>query len=96
MLKACKVRPEWWPRIPACVHIDGTCRPHVVSCGDAPVYHELIRRFQLMTGVPLVINTSLNRAGEPIAQTPDDAVGVFLACPEIGTLVIDEYYVRRR
>jgi len=96
MLKACKVRPGWWSRIPACVHIDGTCRPHTVSCQDFPVYHQVIRRFHRMTGVPLVINTSLNRAGEPIAQTPDDAVRVFRACPEIETLVIDDYYIRRR
>ncbi len=63
--------------IPAVVHIDGTARPQVVSAKINPLYHRLISCFAETTGVPAVLNTSFNVAGEPIVNTPADAIRCF-------------------
>uniref|UniRef100_E6QWM3 Putative Carbamoyltransferase n=1 Tax=mine drainage metagenome TaxID=410659 RepID=E6QWM3_9ZZZZ len=63
--------------IPAVVHIDGTARPQIVSAEVNPLYHCLISYFAETTGVPAVLNTSFNVAGEPIVNTPADAIRCF-------------------
>jgi len=75
MLRACPVlRPE----VPAITHIDGTSRIQTVTAADNPCFHELISWFHRLTGVPLVLNTSLNTKGLPIDETPADALGTLL------------------
>lgn len=64
--------------VPAITHVDGTARVQTVEADVNPRYHELISRFGELTGVPLVLNTSYNDAGEPIVETPQDAVRTFL------------------
>jgi carbamoyltransferase len=78
MLLAAPVRPEWRDRIPAVVHADGTARVQTVSAETDPLFHALIRAFAEETGVPVVLNTSFNVRGEPIVETPLDAVECFL------------------
>jgi len=63
--------------IPAVTHVDGSARVQTVNAGANPRFHRLIREFGLISGVPVVLNTSLNIKGEPIARTPDDAVRCF-------------------
>jgi carbamoyltransferase len=65
-------------RVPAITHVDGTARVQTVEAEVNPPYHELISHFAELTGVPLVLNTSYNDAGEPIVETPEDAVRTFL------------------
>ncbi|MEU7560295.1 carbamoyltransferase family protein [Streptomyces eurythermus] len=65
-------------QVPAITHIDGTARVQTVEPDVNPRYHELISHFAELTGVPLVLNTSYNDAGEPIVETPADAVRTFL------------------
>ncbi|MEU7043533.1 carbamoyltransferase C-terminal domain-containing protein [Streptomyces varsoviensis] len=72
------VRPEVRSRVPAIVHVDGTARPQTVDREHSPRYWSLIRRFEELTGVPVVLNTSFNLAGEPIVNSPADAVRTFL------------------
>jgi carbamoyltransferase len=75
MLRACPVlRPE----VPAITHVDGTSRIQTVTAADNPSFHELISRFHRLTGVPLVLNTSLNTKGLPIDETPADALATLL------------------
>lgn len=64
-------------RIPAAVHIDGTTRPQIVSQETNPQYHQLIKEFYDLTGVPLVMNTSMNGRGEPIVEHPEQALNFF-------------------
>lgn len=64
--------------VPSITHVDGTARVQTVEADVNPRYHELISRFRDLTGVPLVLNTSYNDAGEPIVETPQDAVRTFL------------------
>lgn len=71
MLRVAAVRPERRARIPAVTHVDGSARVQTVDGGPlAPV----IEAFFARTGVPLVLNTSFNAAGEPIVETPADAL----------------------
>ena len=60
--------------IPACTHIDGSARVQTVHRETAPEFHRLIEAFRVRTGCPVLVNTSLNRAGEPIVCTPADAL----------------------
>ena len=78
MLIAKRVRSEWRDRIPAVVHVDGTARVQTVTEAGNPLLYQVLRDFEALTGVPVLINTSFNVKGEPIVETPDDAVVCFL------------------
>lgn len=79
MLIAKRVRPEWRGRIPAVVHVDGTARVQTVRKETNERLHRLLTEFEALTGVPVLINTSFNVKGEPIVETPRDAVECFLS-----------------
>jgi carbamoyltransferase len=74
------VRPERRATIPAVVHVDGTARPQSVNKQANPLFHQLIDEFRQIAGVPVVLNTSFNVAGEPIVMRPVDAVRCFYGC----------------
>jgi carbamoyltransferase len=78
MLLAKHVRPEWKDRIPAIVHVDGTARVQTVRQDQNEVLYRLLKEFDAITGVPVLLNTSFNVKGEPIVETPEDAVECFL------------------
>lgn len=78
MLLIAPVRSEKRREIPAVVHVDGTARVQTVSREDNPRFRELIERFEHWASVPVILNTSLNVAGEPIVETPEDALACFL------------------
>lgn len=77
MLKVAKVRPEMRAAIPSVVHVDGTARLQTVSQECAPKYHALISEFAKLSGHPVVLNTSFNVMGEPIVESPLDALRCF-------------------
>lgn len=77
-------------RIPAVTHVDGTGRLQTVTKEFNSAYYELIRAFEERTGVPILLNTSFNVAGEPIVETPEDAIRCFLGT-NIDALYIDDY-----
>ncbi len=77
MEKVLPIRPEKRPLIPAVTHVDGSGRLQSVSRATNPLYHALISRFYEKTGVPIVLNTSLNE-NEPIVRTPREAINCFL------------------
>jgi carbamoyltransferase len=81
-------------QVPAIVHIDGSVRPQIVSAVVQPVYHRLLESFDSQTGVPLVLNTSFNRAGEPLVCTPHDALEMFVTTG-IDELILGPYVVRK-
>ncbi|CAA6604956.1 putative Nodulation protein NolNO [Rhodospirillaceae bacterium LM-1] len=64
---------------PATVHVDGTARVQFVDQARNPDFHRLISSFAELTGVPILLNTSFNGAGEPIVETPEDALRTFLS-----------------
>jgi carbamoyltransferase len=71
-----RVAPGREERVPAVLHVDQTARLQTVDNRTAPLYHRLISAFARRTGVPMVLNTSLNDR-EPICCTPEDAVRCF-------------------
>jgi len=79
MLMAHPVRPEWRDRIPAIVHVDGTARIQTVREDHNPRLYRLLQEFDKLTGVPVLLNTSFNVKGEPIVETPADALDCFLS-----------------
>jgi carbamoyltransferase len=73
-------RPEKRSVVPSVVHVDGSGRLQTVTRDDNPRYYALIRRFEEITGVPIVLNTSFNLNGEPIVCSPEDAIRTFMTC----------------
>ena len=65
-------------KLPAITHVDGTSRVQTVDADQDPRYHRLISEFEKKSGVPVVLNTSFNVMGEPIVNTPEDAIKCFL------------------
>ena len=78
MLLVQPVRADKRTVIPAVTHVDGTARLQSVTADTSPEYHRLISCFADLTGVPVVLNTSLNLRGEPIVHRPAEAVADFL------------------
>ncbi|MBE3008042.1 carbamoyltransferase [Microbispora sp. NEAU-D428] len=94
MLFVHDVRPEWRDRIPAVVHVDGTARIQTVERGRDPLLARLLEEFEARTGLPVVVNTSLNTAGRPMVDDPRDALECFGSAP-VDVLVLGPYVVRR-
>jgi carbamoyltransferase len=74
MLYALPTRPERIAQIPAVVHVDNTCRAQTVTRAQNPKWYDLIFAFFEKTGVPLLLNTSFNLAGEPLVHSRHDAL----------------------
>jgi len=79
MLFACDVRPEYKDLLPAVTHVDGTARVQTIDA-EEPFLRALLMAFYRRTGIAVLLNTSFNLAGEPIVETPEDAIRAFLAC----------------
>ena len=77
MTVAAQAKPKAMSEVKAVIHVDGSTRPQAVNAKDQPSYARLIREFASKTGVPLVLNTSLNVKGEPVACAPMDAIRCF-------------------
>jgi carbamoyltransferase len=95
MITVAPVRPEWQERLPSVVHQDKSARIQTVSEADDPKYYALLTAFKEITGMSVVLNTSFNRRGMPIVETPEDALSFFAASP-IDVLVIGHYVVTRQ
>jgi carbamoyltransferase len=87
------VRPEKRSVIPAVTHVDGTGRLQTVFQAAMPLYWQVIKEFENLTGVPVVLNTSFND-NEPIVCTPEEAVGCFLRT-RMDALVLGRHVVRK-
>lgn len=77
MIEAAVVREPWRRKLAAVLHRDGTTRPHSVSKDKQPAFHNVLESFRKLTGIPAVLNTSFNGAGEPMVLTPEDALRSF-------------------
>lgn len=95
MLFVHRVKPEWRDRIPAVTHVDGTARVQTVHSETEPVVAELLAEFERRTGLPVVVNTSLNTAGRPMVDTPREAMELFGSAP-VDLLALGPFAVHRR
>jgi carbamoyltransferase len=94
MLFTHRVRDGWAERIPAAVHVDGSARIQTVDRDQEPLVARMLERFEARTGVPVVVNTSLNTAGRPMVDDPRDALECFGSAP-VDLLAIGPFVVRR-
>jgi len=95
MLLAAQVVQDKKKLVPSIVHVDGTCRIQSVTREQNEQYYELLKAFEKETGVPLFLNTSFNDAGEPIVETPEDALRCFLNT-EMDAIVVHNFVVTKR
>lgn len=89
------VAEAWKSRIPGVVHIDGTARVQVVNKETNPRYYRLIQELARHTGNAVVLNTSLNRRGEPMACSPQDALNMFFGS-DLEYLILEDVLVTKR
>ncbi len=94
MLFTHRVRPAWRERIPAVVHVDGTSRVQTVHRSEEPLVARMLDAFARRTGLPVVVNTSLNTAGRPMVDDPRDALECFGSAP-VDVLALGPFLVRR-
>jgi carbamoyltransferase len=94
MMYAVNCQPGIEEKIPAIIHVDGTCRIQTVSREQNPHYYDIIKAFKEKTGCPIIFNTSFNLGGEPLVETLDDAIRTLENCkieylylPEHGKLI---------
>ncbi len=92
MILAQNVKKNKRSVIPAVTHIDGTARVQTVIKKSNPKYWEVINEFYRLTGVPIILNTSFNLAGEPIVNTPEHAIKSFLNSG-LDALALGDYLV---
>ncbi|MEZ0210308.1 MAG: carbamoyltransferase [Methylophilus sp.] len=88
------VNPAWKSRIPEVVHEDGTARAQVVTKETNPRYYALIEHLESLRGNGVVLNTSLNRRGEPMICSPTDALNMFYGC-DLEYLMLEDVLVTK-
>ncbi len=96
MITVAPVRTEWRDTLRSVTHVDGTARLQTVTADWNPVYYRLLQAFRRRTGISVLLNTSLNRKGMPIVETPEDAINFFRETPRLDALVIDSYLAWRK
>ncbi|MBT2386600.1 carbamoyltransferase C-terminal domain-containing protein [Streptomyces sp. ISL-11] len=94
MLFVHDVAPRWRERIPAVVHVDGSARVQTVDAAAEPLLARMMTAFERLTGLPVVVNTSLNTAGRPMVDDPRDALECFGSAP-VDLLAMGPFVVRR-
>nr|VFK68045.1 MAG: carbamoyltransferase [Candidatus Kentron sp. UNK]VFK73326.1 MAG: carbamoyltransferase [Candidatus Kentron sp. UNK] len=95
MLGVAIIRKEWRSRVPAIVHVDFTARPHLVEKDEDGNYWKVIHAFYRKTDIPLLCNTSLNVAGQPIVHTPAEALEIFKTEADVDTLALGDFYLTK-
>ncbi len=90
MLLAPKIREEMKKEIPAAAHVDGSARVQTVDKKSHPRLRLLLEEFDRVAGVPVLLNTSFNRKGEPVVCTPSNALDCFLGS-EMDALAIGDF-----
>ncbi len=74
MTISCGVRPEWREKVPGVVHVDGSARPQIIERAANPCYFDVLAAFKELTGLPVLVNTSLNVHEEPIVNRPEECL----------------------
>jgi len=87
-------REDMRDQVPGVVHVDGSGRLQTLEREHNSRFYDLIKRFETLTGVPIVLNTSFNLNGEPIVCTPADAIRTFYSCG-LDALIIGDYLIRK-
>jgi carbamoyltransferase len=95
MLFVHAVRAAWAERLRAVVHVDGTARVQTVDRSEEPLVARMLDAVERTTGIPVVVNTSLNTAGRPMVDSPRDALECFGSAP-LDALAIGPFLLERQ
>lgn len=94
MILVDRIRPEWRDKMPGIVHVDGTCRVQTVKEKTDPFYL-LLEEWKKQSGISVLLNTSFNKKGMPIVETPEQAIDFFLHC-SLDLLIINNYIISKK
>lgn len=94
MLKVCDVRPDARVKLPAITHVDGSARLQTVHRETNTRFHALLKEFEKLSGVPVLLNTSFNVMGEPIVESPIDAIRCFFSTG-LDALILGDYLISK-
>jgi len=95
MIVVARVKPRWAQRLQNVVHCDGSSRIQTVTKEWNGRFYELLRAYKQASGISVLLNTSFNRRGMPIVETPSDAMGFFYECG-LDALVIGDFLVEKQ
>ena len=95
MLMVYPIKKKWHKKMPSVTHVDGSGRLQTIRKKQNPLYYKLIKEFQKLSGIPILVNTSFNVRGEPIVCSPYDAykcmMGTGIDCIVMGSFLIRKY-----
>jgi carbamoyltransferase len=89
-----RIKDDWATKMPGIVHVNGTCRVQTVKDKTEPFY-KLLTEWKKQSGISVLLNTSFNKKGMPIVETPQDAIDFFLNC-NLDVLVIHNYIITKK
>lgn len=95
MTIAFRMKKEYWDILPGAIHVDGTARVQFVEEQDNPNFYRLLKRVKELIGYGVVINTSFNKHGRTIVESPEHAITDFIDT-DLDFLVIEGYLVKRK
>ena len=95
MTCAFRMKSEFAKALPGAVHVDNTARVQFVEEKDNPAYHQLLSEFKKLTGYGCIVNTSFNKHGRTIVETPENAIQDFLDT-DLSFLIIEGWLVTRK
>ena len=93
MLRTIPIKEEWKNRLPAICHIDGTTRPQRLVKKENPELYSLLMNFYKKTGIPCLVNTSLNDKEQPIIETPQEALDFLKNHTMMDNMIINVKYI---
>ena len=94
MLQVYQIRKEKRKEIPAVTHVNGSGRLQTITEKQNPLYYNLIKEFEKITSVPIILNTSFNE-NEPVVCHPQEALDCFLRT-KMDVLVLGSYFISRK
>jgi predicted NodU family carbamoyl transferase len=91
MILVAQVREQWRETLRSVTHLDGSARLQTVTPDWNPRYYDLLKIFKRLTGLPVLLNTSFNRKGMPIVETPEEAINFFREADGLDALLIEDF-----
>ena len=94
MEKVIPVKISYREKLPAITHVDGSARLHTVKKEHNPLFYDLLNEFEKISKYPILLNTSFNLNGEPIVNTPQDALNTF-SNSNLDYLLLQNYLITK-
>ncbi len=96
MILVAQVREQWRETLRSVVHRDGSARLQTVTPDWNPRYYDLLTACKRLTGLPVLLNTSFNRKGMPIVETPEEAINFFREADGLDALVMEDFVLEHK